>query len=510
MTAFTNDAAREIGPRKWWALAALALAAVAFSLDLTVLNLALPTLAIDLVATTGQLQWIVDGYALVLAALVLPAGLLGDRYGRKRFLLVALPLFGLASIGCAYATSADALIVARIALGIGGAFILPLALSMLPVFFDETDRPTALALLMGSVFLAYPLGPILGGWLLTHFWWGSVFLINVPIVALATAVVAITLPETKSARAPAIDYGGVVLSVMAIFGLTFGAIEAESASWSDPVVLAALAVGAVATGLLVLWERSVMRRGGEPLIELGLFRSAGFTWGTLLATLVTFAMFGLLFGLPQYLSAIGGHDALGAGYRLLPLVGGLLVGGGVIRRFGGRIQEKTLVALGFLIMAGGLVLGGTMAVDSGDGFIILWVAIVGLGLGLSLPSTVDAALAALTPDRSGVGAALVTAFRQVGGTLGVAILGTVLGSVYRVQLPLDIVPAAAANTVAGNVAGGIAVADQLGSADLRDAVQAAFVHAMDVMLWVCAGVAIAGVVLALLFLPYRQRAPQRS
>jgi len=317
---------KDIGSRKWWATAAISLAAIAFSLDLTVLNLALPTLSNSLHATTSQLQWIADIYALVLAVLTLPAGTLGDRYGRKKFMLIALALFGAASVFCAYSTSVGMLISARLLLGVGAAFILPLSMAAIPVFFSEEERTKALAILMGGVFLAYPLGPILGGWLLTHFWWGSVFLINVPVVIIALAAIAFLLPENKSSKPHAIDVVGILASSVGLTGITYGAIEAESSSWGNHRVIASLVIGAVMLPLFYLWEKRLTRQKRPALVDLELFTHRSFTWGMLLMTSVNFALFGLLFGLPQYLQAVRGDNALTAGYYLLPMIGGFVSG----------------------------------------------------------------------------------------------------------------------------------------------------------------------------------------
>src|SRR5262245_48075660 len=193
------------GSRRWWAAAALAVSGVVIGIDATVLSLALPTLATDLHASTAQLQWFIDAYLLVLGAMMLPAGLLGDRFGRKRLLLAALALFGIGSLACAYATSAGQLIAARALLGLAAAFVLPLSLSVLPVLFDEHERQRALAIVASSAIASYPLGPIVGGWLLTHFWWGSVFLINVPVIAIALLAVTFLMPESRSAVRPGLD-----------------------------------------------------------------------------------------------------------------------------------------------------------------------------------------------------------------------------------------------------------------------------------------------------------------
>src|SRR5579863_6903931 len=270
--------------RRWWALVAIAASVLVVGLDLTVLNLALPSIAVSLHASTGDLQWIADSYSLVLAALILPAGLLGDRYGRKRMLLVALIIFGVSSLACSYASSTGELIAARAVLGVGAAAIFPLALSVLPVLFEQEERQRAVAAIAGATMLSFPIGPLVGGVLLDHFWWGSVFLINVPVVVLAVIAVVALLPESRSAHRPTIDLAGLVTSTAGLVAVTYGFIKAGQDGWSDAAALGLIAAGAAVLALLPWVERGVTRRGGQPLADLRLFSSAGFRWGTILAT----------------------------------------------------------------------------------------------------------------------------------------------------------------------------------------------------------------------------------
>ncbi|HEY8998930.1 MAG TPA: MFS transporter [Candidatus Saccharimonadales bacterium] len=492
---------KDIGPRKWWAMGAIALAAIAFSLDLTVLNLALPTLSKALHATTSNLQWIADAYALVLAVLTLPAGLLGDRFGRKKLMIFALGVFGAASLLCAYSTSVAMLICARLLLGVGAAFILPLGMSVVPVYFSEKERTKALAALMGGVFLAYPLGPILGGWLLTHYWWGSVFLINLPVVAVAMIAIAAFLPESKSSEQHRIDIVGIGLSSIGLTGITYGAIEAETVGWNNGRVVSALIVGAVLLALFAVWEKRQVRRKKLPLVDTRLFGSAGFTWGTLLMTSVNFSLFGLLFGLPQYLQAVRGYNALHAGYYLLPMIGGLMIGSVASSKFAQAVGTKIAATVGFAIMATGLLLGAGTTLASSGSFIITWTAVIGLGLGFAMPTVADAALSALSAERSASGTALISAVRQVGGTLGIALLGTALGASYRSHLHLAGLPSQVAEPIRGGVNAGVAIAQKINSPALLTNIRTAFVHGQSVMLWVCSGIAASAVILALLFLP---------
>jgi MFS transporter, DHA2 family, multidrug resistance protein len=499
--------------RRWWALVAIAASVLVVGLDLTVLNLALPTMAVSLQASTGDLQWIVDSYSLVLAALILPAGLLGDRYGRKRMLIIALVIFGGASLACAYASSVGELIAARAVLGIGAAAIFPLALSVLPVLFGPEERQRAVAAIAGATMLSFPIGPIVGGILLDHFWWGSVFLINVPVVVLAVIAVVTLLPESRSARRPTIDLAGLVTSTGGLVAVTYGFIKAGQDGWSDAAALGLIAGGAAVLALLPWVERGVTRRGGQPLADLRLFSSAGFRWGTILATAVSFAMFGIFFALPQYFQDVRGADALGSGLRLLPMIGGMLIG----MIAGTRLQAprkgggsplagpRAVVAVGYVLMAAGMALGAFTTLASSTGYTLGWVALSGLGLGLVMPAAMGAALGALSAERSGAGSALLTAMRQVGSTIGVAVLGTVISNSYSsgVAQAAAGLPGQAAAEVRSSVGAGVAVAHQAGSPALLDTVRTAFVHGMSGMLWTCGGIAVGCAILALLFLPAR-------
>jgi len=368
-----------------------------------------------------------------------------------------------------------------------------------------------------ATFISFPIGPIVGGYLLDHFWWGSVFLINVPVVVLALVAVAFLLPESRSEQRPSVDVLGVILSSAGLAGLTYGFIRAGEDGWADAMALGTIAAGAVVLAGFVAWERWLTRRAGSvrPLIELRLFRSAGFTWGTTLATLVSFAMFGIFFAMPQYFQEVQGANAMGSGLRLLPMIGGMVIGmiGGTRlasprKAAGGSDRAplasvKPLVAIGFTMMAVTLGMGATTKTASGTGFAAAWFAFFGLGLGLAMPLTMNAALSALSAERSGSGSALISALRQVGATIGVAVLGTVLGSVYRAHLDVTGLPAAAAAAAKSGVVAGVQVAHELGSVALLEEVRTAFVHGMDAMLWACSGIALASAILALLFLPRR-------
>ena len=514
VTAPAGAPAGRPAARRWLALLAIAASVVVVGLDLTVLNLALPTMAVSLHASTGDLQWIADAYSLVLAAMILPAGLFGDRFGRKKILLIALVLFGAASVACAYAASTGALIAARAVLGVGAAAIFPLSLSVLPVMFAPEERQRAIALMSGATMLSFPIGPIVGGYLLDHFWWGSVFLINVPVVVLAIVAVAVLLPESRSAVRPRIDVTGVVVSSAGLVALTYGFIKAGQDGWSDVTALVTIAAGLLALALFVRLERRIEGRGSQALVDLRLFGSPGFRWGTILVTLVSFAMFGLFFAMPQYFQAVRGADALGSGLRLLPMIGGMLVGmlagtrlqtsrRGAASGAAGAAGPRTVVTAGYVAMAVAMGLGALTTISTSTGYAIAWVAVAGLGLGLVMPAAMTVALGALSAERSGSGSALIAAMRQAGSVIGVAVLGTVISNAYSRGVDVTGLPAAAASAARSSVSGGVEVAHQLGSAALLDSARTAFVHGMDVMLWTCGGIALACALLAVVFLPRR-------
>jgi hypothetical protein len=380
--------------------------------------------------------------------------------------------------------------------------------------FTPAERPRAIAIVGGATFLGYPLGPILGGWLLDNYWWGSVFLINVPIVILAVIAVGFLMPESRGAATFRIDGIGVVISSAGLVGLTYGVIRAGQDGWSDALAVGAMAAGAIMLAAFVLWERQVSHRGGQPLVDLGLFKSAGFTWGTTLSTMISFALFGLTFAMPQFFLDVKGLNSLASGVRLLPLIGGLAIGLGVGQRLqsprksvsGQRDKPPLLTARpvgagGFAIMAAALTVGTATSAASGTGFVSTWFAVTGFGLGLAMPTMLNAALSALAPARSGSGSALMTAMRQVGATIGVAVLGTVLSTVYRGKLLVTGLPADVASAAQSSVGTGVAVALRLRSPQLLASVHAAYAGGVDVMLWVCAAIAIVAAVLAALFLP---------
>jgi EmrB/QacA subfamily drug resistance transporter len=496
-----------IAIKKWSALAAVTLGVLAVGLDVTVLSVALPTLAVALHASESDLQWFSAGYALTLAGGMLPFGVLGDRFGRKRVMLGALVIFGAGSVACAYAPGAAAFIAARVLLGAAGAAIVVMALSLVTVLFTEDERPRAVGIWAAANFVALPLGPILGGWLLTHFWWGWVFLMNVPVAAVGLVAVITLVPESRASERPALDPIGMLAATSGLAAVTYGLIELGRIGWTDPGSLAILALGVAAIVGFFMWERRLTRLpGGRPLIDLSLFVMPGFTWGVLLASMGGLALVGLIFTVPQYAQGVLGVDPQGSGIRLLPIIVGLIAGAVPADRLSRRLGAKLTIATGFAITTAGLLVGSTTAIDSSTAFVSTWTAVVGFGMGAGFATAASAALKHVPSDRSGVASALIQAMQKVGAPFGAAILGSVLVSGYHADLNVAALPPALADAVRLSVFAGVRVAETVHSPSLLLSVRQAFVHGMDLALLVSAGIAAVAMLLALAFMPGRSKA----
>ncbi|MFF7196735.1 MFS transporter [Streptomyces sp. NPDC008079] len=484
-------------PRRWLALLAIIASVLVLSFDTTILNVALPTMSAQIGADTGDMQWIVDSYTVVFAAAMLPAGLLGDRFGRRRMLVTGLVVFLAGSMLGVLAHSPGPVIAARTVMGVGGAFIMPLALSVLPSMFSGQERSRAVAIVSTAMALGMPLGPIIGGTLLEHFWWGSVFLINIPLVGLSVVACMTLLPETRDPAAPRVDVPSTVFAAGGLGALVFGIIEAPDRGWGDPLVLLMLFGGVALITGLVLRERGVSR----PMLDLTLLRQRGFVWNAVAATLVTFILTGLLFVLPSYLQTSLGYDAFGTGLRLLPMMGGLMfaarAGSPLVKRFGPR----PVIVGGLAVLAGAAFLGSTTRVGDGYGVTALWLSIAGLGFGLAIVPAMDSALGALPRERAGSGSGLLQTLRQTGGAIGVAILGSVLAAGYTGRLDTGGLSSAAAHTAKDSVVGAHAVAASLGDRALATAADAAYLHGMSVVLTVCGVASLVAAALVAAFLP---------
>jgi MFS transporter, DHA2 family, multidrug resistance protein len=495
--------ASQAASNRWVALAGIALGLLAVGLDVTVLSLALPSLAGALHADETDLQWFITAYTLALTAAMLPAGLIGDRIGRRRLMLLSLAVFGIASAACAAAPTAAAFIAARVVLGLAGAAMVVMALSIITATFDETERPRAIGIWGAANFLALPLGPIVGGWVLANLWWGWVFLLNVPVVLVGLLATALLIPESRSVIRRPIDWAGVVASSVGLTLFMYGVIEAGNVGWTEPVTIGSLAAGVAVLAGFVAWERRLAAHGRAPLVDVSLFRSAPFTGGVILAAVGIFGLAGLLFTLPQLWQGVQGLDAQGAGFRLLPIIAGMVVGALPADRIASRVGPRLTTAGGLGVMAIALLAGSSLRVDSPDAFNAAWTFFVGVAAGACLATAASAALVELDAERSGVGSALVQTVIKLGPALGAAVLGSALNAAYRAAVPVVGLSPDAAAAVQSSVFAGLAVAGRLGSAALAEAVRAAFVGALGDALRVTAVIVFAGVPLALWLLPRR-------
>ncbi|MGY1497944.1 MFS transporter [Streptomyces sp. QTS52] len=486
-----------LDPRRWWALSALVASMLVLGFDMTILNVALPTMAEQLGASTGEQQWMADVYIVVFAALMLPAGLLGDRFGRRRMLIAGLGVFLAGSLVGALAGDVNWIIAARALMGVGAALVMPLALSVLPSLFPPHERTKAVGVISAGSALGMPLGPIIGGWLLNHFWWGSVFLINVPMVAIGIAACVFLLPETRDPASPKVDVVSTALTATGLGALIYAIIEAPTRGWTDPLVLILFAAAAVLLTALVLRER----RATRPMLDMTLLSQRGFLLNTVAATLVMFVLSGLMFVLPPYLQVVLGSDALGTGVRLLPLMAGLSVAARAAQPVGARFGSRATVAAGLVVLAFAAILGSRTTVDAGYGYTALWLTIAGFGFGFAVVPAMDGALAALPADRAGSGSGLLMTLRQVGGAIGIALLGSLLVSTFRDRLDVTGLPAGVADTAGDSVVAAHLIAERTGSAQLLASANSAYVHGMGVVLLVSGVAALAAALLAGAFLP---------
>ena len=486
---------------RWWAMGATAMSLFVVGLDMTVLNVALPDIAVDLHASTAQLQWFADAYLLVMAAVMLPAGMLGDRFGRKVLTLGALAVFGVGSLWCALAGSPGSLIAARAVLGLGAAFLIPLAMSAVVVLFEPHERSRAILVLSLSTMVGLPLGPIVGGLLLQNFWWGSVFAINVPVIALALLAVWRFMPRDQAVAGEAvrIDVVGAVAAGIGLLGLTYGVIEAPTRGWADPVVLVGTLGGLLVLAGFLVWERRL--RGAVPVFDFAVWADRGFRYGAVAAAVASLAFFGVMFTLPQYYRAVLGADALGTGLRTLPLVAGMLVAMRLANGLGSRFAMRSLATVGFVVMAAGLVWGATTGVSDGFARTAWWSTLVGLGFGTALFAAQNTALMTLPRARAASGSALVQTLRQVGSVMGIAVLGALLNHQYRAAVDTHGLPAQAADAVRESAQAGVQVAHESGSGALAHSVSSAFVQGMDAALWASAAIAVVGAFVAWLLMP---------
>ena len=485
-----TPSAETIHRRRWWTLGVLSLSLLVISLDNTILNVALPRLQEDLSASSSQLQWITDAYILVFAGVLLAAGTLGDRFGRRRALFAGLVVFAAGSLLSAFSGSPELLILGRGVMGLGGAFIMPSTLSILTNVFPAEERARAIAIWAGVSGIGIAAGPITGGFLLEHFWWGSVFLVNIPIVVIALLAGTRLVPESSDPATPPVDTVGAALSIASLVSLVWAIIEAQAQGWTSAAILLAFAAFAVFGAMFVAWEL----RTPYPMLQMRFFRNRAFSGASVAIALVFFALMGTIYFLTQYIQLVMGYSPLAAGLRIAPIALGLMLGAGMSPKLNGRFGTKVMVPVGLAIVAGALTLLAQADVDSGYGLIASVLVLMGLGMGTAMAPATDSVMGSLPLEKASVGSAMNDTTRQVGGALGIAVLGSLLTAGYRDHLDPQ-APAQARDSL------GAAMHES--STHVVDAAQHAFVSGMSSTALVAAAIALVGALVAALVLPKR-------
>ena len=484
--------------RRWWILGVLCFSLLVIVLDNSILNVAIPTLQRDLSASNSELQWMVDSYTLVFAGLLLTAGSLGDRFGRRRALQFGFGLFGIGSVLAAISGSAGELIGTRAFMGIGGAFIMPATLSIITNVFPARDRAKAIGVWAATAGVGVALGPLTGSFLLEHFYWGSIFLVNIPIVVVGVIGGIFLIPDSKDPSAPRLDPVGAVLSMASLSALLYAVIEAPRDGWTDGTILLAFAVGGILLATFFIWESRIE----HPMLDLSFFRNPRFSAASGAISVTFFAMFGSIFVLTQYLQLVLGFSPLETGVRLLAFAIPMMIFAPLSAKFVERLGAKVVVASGLSLIAIGLVLFEGLDSSSGTGDIVWRMAIAATGMALTMAPATDSIMGSLPLAKAGVGSAVNDTTRQVGGAVGVAVVGSVFSSIYGSKV-VD------AFSASGLPAQAIAAAkESLGAAlkiapvpELADAARAAFVDGFHSGLWVGAGAALVGALAVLRWLP---------
>jgi EmrB/QacA subfamily drug resistance transporter len=499
--------------RRYAILATMCLSLVLIVATVSSVNVAIPSLARSpLNPSDTEILWIVDAYAVVFAALLLPAGALGDRFGRKGALLVGLVIFAVMSVMCAVVSSSSALIGCRAMMGVGAALIMPSTLSLLQSAFPPRERPKAIATWAGFAGAGGALGPLLGGFLLEHFWYGSVFLVSAPIAAVAFVATWILAPSSKEATAPPLDFGGAALSIVGFAALLVAMIEGPERGWSHPIVVGGFLVAAVGLIGFVFYER----RRSEPMLDMTFFRRPRFAAGAIGVTTSFLAMFSLFFVLTQYLQYVHGYSPLEAGVRTLPFALTMIVVSPRSVKVVDRMGVRPVVGAGLVLVISGLVAFSTVQIDTAYWVLVPYMVLLAAGIGMSMPALSTGILQSVPMTKAGVGSAVNDTTREVGGAVGIALIGSIVTAVYRDHLAPALATLASqspegAEQASRNVGRALAVADgmegQAGAVPaeaMRTAVRQSFVDGMHVGLRVSAVVLAVATIAVVIRLPDRE------
>ena len=488
-------------------LTVLCVSLLIVSLDNTILNVALPVIVRTLHASSSSLQWIVDSYAIVFAGLLLVAGSLGDRLGRKWVFMTGLAIFSAGSAVSAFSGTADRLIAARAFMGIGGAAIMPSTLSILTSTFTEArERARAIGIWSGTTGLGVAVGPVAGGWLLAHFWWGSVFLVNVPIALIGLFAAVWLVPNSKNSNTKRSDPIGAGLSIVGMGLLLWGIIEAPNRSWTSPLILGAIAAALAVLTLFIVWER----HSSHPMLEVSFFKSRRFSAAVGAMGLVMFALMGGLFLLTQYLQFSLGYTAFETGLRIAPIAAVLLVVAPLSSVVDRLVGTKPVVFAGMAIVALGFGLLTRVTVHDTYMDVLPAFLLIGLGTGLAFAPSTESVMGSLPVDQAGVGAATNGAALQTGGALGVGVLGSLLNTRYQNRLAPVLahykMPASILHLITSSLGGALAVSQKIGGVlgpELANFARRSFVSGLDLAVSVGAVVVGTAGLVVLVVLPNR-------
>ncbi|MET0146117.1 MAG: DHA2 family efflux MFS transporter permease subunit [Ilumatobacteraceae bacterium] len=501
---------QRIHDRRWVTLGVLCLSLLVIVMDNTILNVAIPSLINDLGASNSEIQWIIDSYTLVFAGLLLTTGSLSDRFGRKGALQIGIVLFGIGSASAALSHSTVHLIASRAFMGIGGALIMPATLSILTnVFRDPRERGRAIAIWAGFSGLAVAIGPLTGGLLLKHFEWNSVFWVNIPLGLTALVAGYFFVPTSKDPNQGQLDPFGAILSIVGLGSLLFGIIEGPSKGWTDPWVLGAFALGIVAMASFITWEL----HSTHPMLDMRFFKNPRFTAANSAITMTFFAMFGSMFLMTQYWQFVHGYSPLGAGVRMIPYATTMMVVAPLSARFVERLGTKRVVTTGLLIVATALTALSFIQATTPYPVAILGFCLMAAGMGMTMAPATESVMGSLPRDKAGVGSAVNDTTRQMGGALGVAIIGSVVSSVYAAHIT-DLagrfgLSGDSLTTARGSLGGALAVGRDLGPSGpaFVTAVKESFVDALSNGLRLSASVILVAAFVAWRFLPARAKDP---
>ena len=489
--------------RRWVILGVLNLSLLIVVIANTSLNVALPTMARDLELSNSAQQWVVDAYSLVFAGLLFTAGSLGDRWGRKRFLQAGIALFGLASLyGSLFVDSGGSLIVTRAVMGIGGALVMPATLSILVNSFPRGERARAIAIWSGVAGGGSALGIVLGGWLVENFWWGSTFLINVPVAAVALVLGITLLPESKEKAHGRIDLIGAVLSISGLVLLVYGLIEGAHWGWTDPKTLATIGGGVVVLALFGLWEL----RTQFPMLEVRLFKNKTFTASSIGITLVFLTMFGFFFVVSQLFQLVLGYGPFESGIRMLPITLFFMVFTPMSARAVARLGVRRVVLPGMIATAAGILIISLLTADSSYLHVVAGMAVMSLGMSFTMTPMTTLIMASVPPEHAGMGSAMNDTTRELGTTLGVAVLGSLLSSGFasRFDSAAAALPEDVRHVAESSLAGARIVSDEIGGSQgdaLFNAAKDAWVHGLQLSMTVGAGIILAAALLVWRLLP---------